>query len=274
MLSRRDFGKAVAAVTTSALIPANTSYAAFAQAPADPYGVLAREMASRGHRLHHYLWHQSRNNWHRFNDATRAALKKLQWAPPRPSQLADMTILTGNGSGEDFLFMHRGMVREANEILVQAGAAPNQLVNGWARLPEPSDKAFPVPAPYEHLTPAWTEIVRVIKSDEYYEKKLLFWERLYRDPDILRSVSLAELGARMEFTIHDAMHMRWSARPAMGIRPDPTFFDRPPSADELDIDSRWDVVEYNFLGEEYSAQANPIFWKIHGWVDDRISDWM
>ncbi len=62
------------------------------------------------------------------------------------------------------------------------------------------------------------------------------------------------------------MHMRWSAEPD-AIRPDvdPTS--------PGDIDTRWDDPSYDWLGDTYSSHVNPIFWKLHGWVDDRIEDW-
>lgn len=60
--------------------------------------------------------------------------------------------------------------------------------------------------------------------------------------------------------------MRWAAEPQQS-RPsvDPT---RPDS-----IDPKWDDPSYNYLGDTYSSHVNPIFWKLHGWVDDRIEDW-
>ncbi len=27
------------------------------------------------------------------------------------------------------------------------------------------------------------------------------------------------------------------------------------------------------MGDTYSSHLNPIFWKLHGWVGDRIEDW-
>jgi len=27
------------------------------------------------------------------------------------------------------------------------------------------------------------------------------------------------------------------------------------------------------LGDFYSSHVNPVFWRLHGWVDDRIEDW-
>lgn len=46
------------------------------------------------------------------------------------------------------------------------------------------------------------------------------------------------------------------------------------ACDVMNIDPKWDVPEYALPGDEYSAHVHPPSWKIHGWVDDRICDWM
>lgn len=43
--------------------------------------------------------------------------------------------------------------------------------------------------------------------------------------------------------------------------------------DDYDFDENWDDPRYDFLGEFYSSHVNPLFWRLHGWVDDRIEDW-
>jgi hypothetical protein len=79
-------------------------------------------------------------------------------------------------------------------------------------------------------------------------------------------MGLGELGARVEYTLHNMMHMRW-CRQVPAIRPDPD------PASPTDIDGAWDVVEYDWLGDTYASHVNSTFWKIHGWVDDRITQW-
>ena len=43
--------------------------------------------------------------------------------------------------------------------------------------------------------------------------------------------------------------------------------------DTFDFDPMWDDPKYDYLGEFYSSHVNPLFWRLHGWVDDRIEDW-
>lgn len=242
------------------------------------YGRLPKEvidlMASRPHRMQHYLWHQTRNSWNRYPKETKAALINLGWEPPRPHQDKDGNIILDNNAGEDFLFMHRQMIKTVNALLVKITGDELAAVEGWSRLPRPGDEIYPVPERYSHPDPFLNSVAAVTKTDAFYEKRLVFWERMYTDPGFLRSVTLGELGSRVEATIHDSMHMRWSSPPAPGIRPDTAAVPSPGPHHVLNIDPKWDVPEYDFLGDEYSAHVHPLFWKIHGWVDDRISDWM
>jgi hypothetical protein len=62
------------------------------------------------------------------------------------------------------------------------------------------------------------------------------------------------------------MHNRWAASPA-GFRPDPG------PAQGHTIDPLWDDPRYDHLADTYSSHVNPVFWSLHGWVDDRIEDW-
>jgi hypothetical protein len=92
-------------------------------------------------------------------------------------------------------------------------------------------------------------------------------ERQYRSPSYLSALSLGALGNLLEFTIHNWMHMRWSS-----ISRDPDT-GLPAVRDEFDFYKKWDNPKYDYLGEFYSSHVNPLFWRLHGWIDDRIEDW-
>jgi hypothetical protein len=79
--------------------------------------------------------------------------------------------------------------------------------------------------------------------------------------------TLGELGSRLEFSIHNALHMRWSSQPTMN-RPDAD-----PTQPDATIPTAFDDPSYDFLGDTYSSHVNYIFWKLHGWIDNRIEDW-
>ena len=218
------------------------------------------EMARRRHRFHHYLWHRIRNSWLRLTESEREAVRAInpQWVPPRPGVDAMRTPMRNNDSGEDFLFMHRQMLALVNSILTQINDPSYPRVEGWRRIPPVDDLDYPVPEfPRSGL--------EEIKSVEYFEQFIAPWERQYTDPDYLSGVTLGQLGSDIEFTIHNDMHMRWAAPSAVGYRPT--------TALTQSINAQWDAPAYNYLGDTYSSHVNPVFWKLHGWVDDRIEDW-
>jgi hypothetical protein len=189
--------------------------------------------------------------------------------------------VTGNpdvksDSGEDFLYMHRQMIGDVNAILSQVGDSNYPRVQGWTIPPAPDDQSYPVPPAWfdpgaQEQTP-FASLERT-KSDVFYQKRFRFWQRAFTDPTALRGMTLGALGITIEMTIHNAMHMRWSAFPG-SIRPDPLqgTGEIDPTGGET-IGTEWDNPRYNFLGDTYSSHVNPIFWKLHGWIDDRIEDW-
>jgi hypothetical protein len=75
----------------------------------------------------------------------------------------------------------------------------------------------------------------------------------FQDANYLRSVSLDQLGIDMEWSIHGWMHMRWSGALAA-------------DAFAVDPDNDW-------LFFPWSSHVSKKFWKLHGWIDDRITDW-
>jgi hypothetical protein len=217
-------------------------------------------MAQRQHRFHHYLWHRVRNAWLRLSEEERQAVRSINpgWEPPHPARDASGRPIRDNDSGEDFLFMHRQMIAHVNATLAQVGDLGYPRVEGWRRVPPPGDADYPVPDfPGSGL--------EEVKSPEYFEQYIAPWERRYADPDHLRSVTLGQLGCDIEFNIHNDMHMRWAAPSPVGYRP--------PTAVTGEIDGQWDAPAYDYLGDTYSSHVNPVFWKLHGWVDDRIEDW-
>lgn len=218
------------------------------------------EMAQRRQRFHHYLWHRVRKSWSRLGESERQAIRDINpgWVPPRASLDAAGRPLRDNDSGEDFLFMHRQMLALVNDILARVNSPDYPRVEGWPRVPPPGDADYPVPE-FPDLG------LEEIKSTDYFYQTMLPQERQYTDPDYLRSVTLGQLGSDIESTIHNDMHMRWAAHSPVGYRPSTIIIQT--------IDRRWDSPAYDYLGDTYSSHVNPIFWKLHGWVDDRIEDW-
>jgi hypothetical protein len=158
------------------------------------------------------------------------------------------------------------------------------LIESWSLIPAPGPlidnepPKGPVGNPHGFTVPptwiisddqATTRRLAALKSDEFYWTRMMWWDRQFKNTQYLRTLTLGELGALLEFSVHNDMHMRWSSVPR-----DPT--DGTPLPDgriDPDISTRWDVPINDHLGDFYSSHINPIFWRLHGWVDDRINDW-
>jgi hypothetical protein len=233
---------------------------------------VAELFAARMHRLHHALWHGLRDSWESLSDGTKKEITALKWNPPRTNQKFyknGWMPRTTNGSGIDFLFMHREMIREFDEAMTQAGGDPNI---GWEVIPEPGRfKDFDVPGTWELPEEIkWLERrFKVVKSDEFYWSRMKWWDRQFHNHEFLSKVTLGELGSLIETSVHNDMHMRWASQPFDPATGEPTALGRAGT----DIDPKWDVVVYDFLGETYSSHVNPIFWRLHKWVDSIIDEW-
>jgi hypothetical protein len=233
---------------------------------------IKRMMATREWRMHHFLWHEIRNGWLLFDDATKDTIRQLGWEPPRPARtMPDANGQSGpnltNDSGEDFLYMHRQMIGTVNAELARIHDSKYPRVQGWASLPRPGDSDYPVPPAWETGDRGLDDYLADVKSDATFNSSFRPWQKMYTDRKKLAAWSLGELGARLEFTIHNQMHMRWCSEPAAGMRPD-IDVTHPET-----IDGRWDDVGYDWLGDTYSSHVNSVFWKVHGWVDNCIEDW-
>lgn len=230
--------------------------------------------ASRHHRLHHALWHGLRDMWNHaaIPVETKKAIQNLNWAPPRPSLrwLSDGWMPeTKNGSGIDFLYMHREMILAFDQAMEEAGENSNF---GWGVVPEPGRyPVFDVPSVWELPNDLkWLQRrFAVVKSDDFYWTRLRWWDRRFHDHNYLRTLSLGQLGSLLETSVHNDMHMRWAATPIDPETGGALVLGRP----ETSIDPKWDAPQYDFLGETYSSHVNPIFWRLHKWVDTIIDEW-
>lgn len=231
--------------------------------------------AARGHRLHHCLWHSLRDYWDNTNiisEESKAAITSLNWNPPRPSQ---RIVKNGwlpqilNGSGIDFLFMHREMITEFDEAMKKDGKDPDV---GWFLIPEPGK------FPEFEVSPSWElseglewlqRRFKALKSDEFYWSRIRWWDREFHDYSYLRTLTLGQLGSLIETSVHNDMHMRWASEP---FSPD-SGKKYPEGRPDKDINEKWDNPKYDYLGETYSSHVNAIFWRLHKWVNNIIDEW-
>ncbi|MDE3735130.1 PvdJ/PvdD/PvdP-like protein [Pseudomonas resinovorans] len=236
-------------------------------------------LVSPGHRLFHQLWHASRDKWDDLDDDKRNALRGLGWQPGPLGQERDARgkAKHRNGSGVDFLFMHRHMLMAARRL---------QPLPSWTSLPLPRQyigygledfAAKTVNHDGYAVPPAWeapedeefNKWLLDIKSNEAFHANFQMWEAQYQDPEYLAKLKLGEFGSQLELGMHDWLHMRWAAvtrDPSNGM---PVIFDRDP----VDFSPRWFRAENDYLGDPFSSHVNPVFWSFHGWIDDRLEDW-
>jgi len=250
-------------------------------------------LSERVHRLRHTVWHTVRGDWQspKMTAADRDRLKKLGWyltdPPFRPDNVLDLT----NGAGEDFLYMHRRMIRMVHDVYDAAG---KPRPSAWAQLPpanapqfaykEVSNPANPAVKTYVYdsdssgvMVPPPTAaflaqvggvpFFRFNKTARGLTNLMRNLATSLRNPRVVSQLTLGAYGNLIEFTIHNWMHMRWatlSRDPKSGV---------PTVRGDYEIDAKWDAAENDYLGDFHSSHVNPIFWKLHGWVDDCIAVW-
>lgn len=217
-----------------------------------PPAVEAR-LATERMRMYHALWHfvRNRRSWESLTDEERTELK--DWTPPHFEGEA--------GGGIDFLHMHRQMIGMANSWVMESGQGDHDhhhgvqmpFVSGWLDVPwDHNDAIWPMPV-VDLATPELQAIFRNTKGIELTEAYKQRCVDRFNNRNWLRTVSLDAFGIELESSIHGWFHMHWSPAP-------------PENPNTLDTTNDW-------LGSPFSSHVNKHFWKLHGWIDDRIRAW-
>jgi hypothetical protein len=257
-------------------------------------------LGSRAHRLRHTVWHTVRGDWNsrKMTQADRGKLKQLGWHLADPPLTADRVLDLTNGAGEDFLYMHRRMIGMLHEVYDAAG---KPRPRSWTQLPpanvpqfaykeapssadpalrtfvyDPDNSGVMVPPPTSAFLdslrdPATGNVSPFFRFNKTGRGLANLMQNLasnLRNPRVLSQLTLGAYGNLIEFTVHNWMHMRW----ATAQRRDPNT-GKPVVRTPYDIDAAWDVPENDYLGDFHSSHVNPVFWKLHGWVDECIGAW-
>lgn len=254
-------------------------------------------LSSKSHRLQNTVWHsiRMRGVWYELNEEEKITIRKLGWGLDRPPFDEKSVLNLSNGAGEDFLFMHRKMITMVHDVYDSQGIS---YMESWKKLPQsdaqqyfyeekndlenPDKKIYRINilesgnmVPPASVIPSTNkqedlenlQFLKFIKSDEYFNNVMAILERIFNNKTFLAKLTLGALGNLLEFEIHNSMHVRWSSvsrDPKSGEPMDRRFFD---------FDNKWDDQKYDYLGDFYSSHVNPLFWRLHGWIDDRIEDW-
>jgi hypothetical protein len=254
-------------------------------------------IASKSHRLKHAVWHtlRLRGIWYELDEESKSEIRNLGWGLDRPPFNENEELDLSNGAGEDFLFMHRKMI---TMMVSEYNSQGVPYIKSWESLPtpdtpqlyyseaddpkNPGKKIFRLDSlnsgnivPPAYLVPSQNKArdltsfrrLKFLKRSDYFENNMVRLENILKNPMFLASLTLGSLGNLIEFEIHNQMHMRWSSTPR-----DPKSGE-PSNRSPFDFDTKWDDPKYDYLGDFYSSHVNPLFWRLHGWADDRIEDW-
>lgn len=250
-------------------------------------------LGERAHRLRHTAWHTVRGDWQspKMTEADRKRLKELGWYLTDPPFTPAGTLDLTNGAGEDFLYMHRRMIRMVHEVYDEARQprptswselpAASSPQYDYREVPDPTDptrKVFVLdPASSGNMVPPPTKelmsqlggipFFRFNKTPRGLANLMRNVAANLRNPRVMSQLTLGAYGNLIEFTVHNWMHMRWATlarNPTTGTAG---------MRDSYDIDRQWDTPSYDYLGDFHSSHVNPLFWRLHGWVDDCIDRW-
>ena len=204
---------------------------------------LKQVLATRSIREHHAIWHLVRSRWGQLSDTRRKFYASLGWKPPR--------FLGHCLSGIDFLGMHREMIVKVKKFVQSHGSGIGQ-VGGWQTIPWDHDDAdWPMPKNYPSNPDPLSKLQFITGN---YRREA---EDRYLNNAWLKGICIDKMGILIESGIHAWMHMHWSA--------DPWY--KPYTGKDIDD------VRNDYLGSFYSSHVNKHFWKLHGWIDDRITTW-
>lgn len=239
--------------------------------------------------------------WYILEEESKNKIRELGWylerppftKPYQPTRRGSLNL--SNGAGEDFLYMHRKMI---TMIRMEYESKGIPYIQSWktSSMPLPDSPQFVYSEKDDPTNPGKkifqfnalrsgnmvflppfdpkeedNNIVDFMKSSDFFYNVMGPIARIFSNPTVLGTLSLGALGNLIEFTIHNWMHNRWASYNG-AILPDPKTGELK-QRETFDFDPMWDDPKYDYLGEFYSSHVNPLFWRLHGWVDDRIEDW-
>jgi hypothetical protein len=205
--------------------------------------LLKEFLAQRMMREHHAIWHLVRSRWEQLSETRQKHYRDLGWKPPR--------FMGDALSGIDFLGMHREMI-DTVKSFVEDRKLDLQQVEGWAEIPwKHDDPEWPMPPEY-HDDP--DPLSKLQFTTDSFQREA---NDRYLNDSWLKSVSVDRLGILIEGGIHAWMHTHWADEP----------WYKPHTGKSIDD------IRNDYLADFYSSHVNKHFWKLHGWIDNRIAAW-
>lgn len=223
-------------------------------------------LSTKEHRDWHYYWHAIRrelsfdaNNLppteERLNSLARQGwIKFADNASFHPKEDFNQFIknhaVGGELAGEDFLFMHRQMIKM---LQVEQSVRGMSCIAPWYEIPtSPLDREWPVPrAKY------FSEKSMDISYEKMELDNILYAAEELKSDKYLRKVSLNRLGLDIEARIHGKLHILYAAPHSKCIDP-----------------MTDNSIECSDLTHDRSSHVNKYFWKLHGFIDQLIGLWL
>lgn len=223
-------------------------------------------LSSKEHRDWHYYWHSIRRELSFDLNNLPPSIERLEglvqlgWIELSETKnsysKADFTDFIKNHSaggklaGEDFLYMHRQMIKM---LQVEQGAKGKSCIAPWHKIPNSLlDEEWPVPrAVY------FSEQKKNIQYEQMELEAILFLAQNLQDESYLKTVSLNRLGIDIEDRIHGKLHILYASPFSQCIN-------------SMEDNS----IECSDLSHDRSSHVNKYFWKLHGFIDQLIGDWL
>jgi hypothetical protein len=212
--------------------------------------VLQPMLTAYAHRLWHKTWHD-RQGKIVLNDEDVRIARDFLLLHEGESREEYQTRVREN-RGEDFLFMHRQMIKMVQLELTAAG---QPCIAGWSPPPASAfDKNWPKPDKPDHPDEIDMEQLNAFFGAINLEVANLESEKT------LRKMSLNQYGSQIQFNLHIMLHTAYMESPEV--------LEGKCQGDEL-YSSTCDN-----LGSNASSAYNKHFWKLHGYIDSLIGKWL
>lgn len=213
-------------------------------------------LADKTHREWHAIWHKIRrelsadgiNNF----PPERPVIEGWQragWLPSNVDEFVARHRIGGPLAGEDFFYMHRQMIKMLHIELANLGAP---CLSPWTELPSSVlDSKWPAPRA------AGARDKGHVAAEQRMLDEIIELSGDLRKPEYLRARTLSEFGNAVEAQIHGKLHLMYASAKS-GCR-------------DVETD---DSIACDELTHDRSAHLNPYFWKLHGFVDQLIGEWL
>ncbi len=218
-------------------------------------------LSDRKHREWHNDWHNMLAIFANFTedgyseDVKQAVVSYINtpWIPQ--TNVEDFLSKESVVSGESFLYMHRRMIEMVNAELTANG---QPCLSDYKKIPDIKDTKWPLPIytqdPTDDLTWAASELAKIRQKTIQYQ-----------NPKYLKSITLNELGEKIQGDLHTNLHDFYAELEE---------YVAPKCPEMMSGEEELNSPTCDDLGSNISSHVNRYFWLLHGHIDSFIGDWL